>query len=140
MRRSRSRRSASMSASHTGELAPLVQFLIGDPNLLSASAPASATACSSRSARWPRGISASVTGNGEPLHPDGRRVGRVAELKIVGRRERAEHIEQVTGDGDLAHRICALAMLDPKTGGAAAVVAGHQIDSDADEIGDIETL
>src|SRR5215204_2838280 len=123
MRRSRNRRSASISASHTGELAPLVQFLTGEPNLLSASAPASVTACLSRSAMCSRGISASVTGNGEPLHPHGRRIGPIAELQIIGGRERAEHIEQMARDGHLAHRIRELALLDPETGRAHAVIA-----------------
>src|SRR5579883_1611015 len=35
-----------------------------------------------------------------------------------------EHLAQVAGDGDFVHRICDLAILDPKTGRAARVIAG----------------
>src|SRR6266540_5553345 len=124
MRRSRNRRSASMSASHTGEFVPLVQLRTGEPNLVSASAPASRTALVRRSPTSARGISASVTRNGEPLHPDGRRIGAVAELKVVCGVKGAEHLEQVARDRHPAHRIGELALLDPEAGGAAAVVAG----------------
>src|SRR5690242_3243896 len=46
----------------------------------------------------------------------------------------------MSGDGDLAHRVRALAIFDPETGGSTTVVAGHHIDADTDEVGDIETV
>src|SRR5215468_10726543 len=140
MRRSRSRWSTAMSASHTGEFLPLVQFRTGAPNLPSASAPASRTALSIQPVSLATEMSASVTGNGETLHAHGRGIGAVAEREVVGRRQRAEHIEQVAGDGDLAHRIGEFAALDPEAGGAAAVVAGHQVDAHADQIVDVESF
>src|SRR5262245_21207211 len=140
MSRSRSRRSASMSASQTGESLPLVQLRIGAPNFPRASAPASRTASASRSASSARGISASLACNGQPLHPDGRRIDAVTESEIVGRHEGAEDVGEMTRDRDLAHRIGELAVLDPEAGGAAAVIAGHQVDAHANEIGDIKAF
>src|SRR5215510_2481374 len=116
-----------MSASHTGESLPFVQLRNGPPNLPSASAPASRTALSRQKVSWATDVSASVTGNGETLHAHGRCIGAVAELEIVGRRQGAEHVEQMARDGDFAHRIGELATLDPEAGSAAAVVAGHQV-------------
>src|SRR5580704_14874299 len=46
----------------------------------------------------------------------------------------------MSGDGDLADRKSALAVLDPETGRAAAVIAGHQIDALADQFGDVEAV
>src|SRR5262245_15448836 len=109
-----------MSASHTGEFLPLVQFRSGAPNLPSASAPASRTALSGKAVRLAAGMSASGTGNGEALHGDGRRLGAVGEREGVCRRQRSEQIEQGAGDGDLAYRIGELTVLDPEAGGAAA--------------------
>src|SRR5215470_1597025 len=103
-----------MSASHTGESLPLVQLRSGAPNLLSARAPASRTALSSQPVSRAIEMSASVTGNGEALHAHGRCIGAVAELEVIGRRQRAEHVEQMARDGDLAHRIGELAALDPE--------------------------
>ncbi len=50
-------------------------------------------------------LSASVAGNGQSLDAHGRRIGAVAELEIVRRRQRAEDVEQMAGDGHLADRI-----------------------------------
>ena len=47
-----------------------------------------------------------------------------------------ENLRQVSGDRDLAHRIGHLTVLDPKTRGAAAIIAGYQTDAHADEVGD----
>src|SRR5215831_17469134 len=43
-------------------------------------------------------------------------------------------------DRDLAHWIGDLAIFDPETGGAAAIVAGDAVDAGADQIGDVEAL
>src|SRR5580704_3862157 len=138
--RSRNNTSTAISASDTGDSAsPLVQFFNGVLNIDSASAPASRTASARRAACCLRSTT-SVAGNSQALHAHGRRIGAVTEDEVVSRREALEYFAQMPGDGDFAHRICEYAVLDPKPRGAAAIVAGHQIDSDADQIGDIETV
>src|ERR1700686_4335671 len=138
--RSRSNTSTAMSASDTGDNAsPLVQFFNGVLNIDSASAPASRTASARRAACCCRSTT-SVAGNSQALHAHRRRIGAVTEDEVVRRRQALEYFAQMPGDGDFAHRICEHAVLDPKTRGAAAIVAGHQIDADADQVGDIETV
>src|SRR5262249_33105092 len=128
-------------ASLTGEVPPpLVQLLSSLRNVFSAKAPASRTAAARRSRTSARSKSGLPSGNGETLHAHGRRVGAEAEFEIVGGRKPPEHVDQITGDGHLAHRITALAVLDPEARGAAAVIAGHRIDAHADEVGDVEAL
>ena len=56
------------------------------------------------------------------------------------RRQRFEHVEQVASDRHFAHRVGKLAILDPETGRAAAIVAGDQIDARADQVGDVEAI
>src|SRR5919109_3648622 len=127
-RRWRSSASTARSASLTGEDFPLVQLLSSPRKVCSANAPASRTAAARRSRVPLRSIASSASGNGETLQPHRRRVGAEAELEIVGGRQRLEHVDQVAGDGDLAHGVAALAVLDPEAVGAAAVVAGHLVD------------
>src|SRR5262249_52385830 len=139
-RRSRSSSSTAMSTSLTTEVLPLAHCFGDLPKVLSASAPPSRTAAASNAAasaalRWP-----SASCNGEALQANGRRIGAVAELEIVGGLDRTEHGDEVARDGHLAHRISALAVLDPEAGGAAAVVAGHLVDAHADQLGDIEAV
>ena len=62
------------------------------------------------------------------------------KIEIVGRRHRAEDVEQMPGDGDFADRVSALAVLDPEAGSAAAVIAGHHAGAAADQVGDIEAI
>src|SRR3954467_552482 len=117
-----------MSASDTGEETPLVQFFSSVRNSDSASAPASRTASAS-SAPSPAMIrslrlSALTSANRQSLDAQRRRIDAVAEFQIVGRRERFEHLDQMTGDGHFAHRKGNLAVLDPESGCAAAVIAG----------------
>src|SRR5215204_7035776 len=81
-----------------------------------------------------------ATGNGQALYSHRGCVDSVAEFQIVGGRERGEHVVQVPGYSDFAHRITAFALLDPKAGSAAAVVAGNDIGAGADQVGDIEAL
>src|SRR5580704_13358013 len=138
--RSRNNTSTAISASDTGDSAsPLVQFFSGVLNIDSASAPASRTASARRAACRSRSTT-SVAGNSQALHAHRRRIGAVTEDEVVSRRQALEYFGQMPGDGDFAHRICEHAVLDPKTGGATAIVAGHQIDADADQVGDKETV
>ena len=67
-------------------------------------------------------------------------VGAVAEFQVAGRRQAAEHVLEVAGDGDFRNRKGDLAILDPEAGGAAAVIAGDAIDAHAHQFGDIEAL
>src|ERR1041385_6347386 len=43
-------------------------------------------------------------------------------------------------DPPAAHRIGALALLDPEARGAPAVIAGHHVGAGADQVGDVEPL
>src|ERR1700722_9309178 len=137
--RSRSKLSSAMSASDTGDCAsPLVQFFSGVLNIESASAPASRTLAWSRAACRCR--STSLAGNSQALYADGRRVGAVTEHEIVGRHEALEDLREMPGDGHLAHREGRLAVLDPEARGAAAVIAGDEVDAHADQAGDVKTV
>src|SRR5579872_1736051 len=137
--RSWSSRSTAMSASVTGEDSPLVQLLSGVRNIESASAPASRTLAASRAAVCVRSAT-SVAGNSQTLHPQCRCIGAIAEAEIVGRRQAAEHFQEVAGNRHFADRIGARAVLDPEPGSAAAVIAGDLIDAHADQVGDIEAV
>src|SRR5579883_555557 len=81
-----------------------------------------------------------MSGNGQAFNARSRRIGAVAEVEIVRRRQAGEQGSEVSGDRDLAHGKGALALLDPEAGGAAAIVAGHQVDSHANQISDIEAV
>src|SRR4051794_20984385 len=133
-----------MSASETGDEAPLVQFFSSVRNKDSASAPASRTvsASSARLAAMTRspGISALTSANRQSLDAQRRCIDAVAEFQIVGGGERFEHLEQMAGNRHFAHRTGDLAVLDPESGRAATVVAGDTVDAGADQIGDIKTL
>src|SRR5262245_8235706 len=125
-----------MSASDTGESLPLVQCFSAALNVMSARSPASWTALASSSRIRLR----SDPGNGQTLDPHRRRVGSVAEFEIIGGRERAENIVEVTGNRHLADRIGQFAALDPKTGSAAAVIAGDDVDAHANQVSDVEPV
>src|SRR6516165_10055058 len=138
-----------MSASETGDEAPLVQFFSSVRNKDSASAPASRTVfLNSRASRVGSLRVAIAAFTPSELAPakrqsfdsQRRRIDAIAKLQIVGGHQRFEDMEKVTCDRHLAHRIGDLAVLDPEAGGAAAVVTRHAVDAGADEIGDIETL
>src|SRR6188768_1570978 len=132
-----------MSASETGEDAPLIHFFSSVRNIERASAPASRTVAVSSAASRVRVVSsrkASASAKRQTLDSHRRRIDAVAEFEIVGRLHRLEYLEQMTGDGDLAHGISELAVLDPEAGGAAAIITGHAIDAGADQIGDVKTL
>src|ERR1700692_1197452 len=140
VRRSRSNTSTAISASDTGDKAsPLVQFFSGVLNIDKARAPASRTASARRAACFCRSTT-SVAGNSQALHAHRRRIGAVTEDEVVSRCEALEYFGEMPGDGDFTHWKSKLAVLDPKPRGAAAIVAGHQIDADADQVGDIETV
>src|SRR5262249_57069577 len=109
--RSRNSASTARSASDTGELPSFIQLLIGFLNDLSASAPASRTVAVSSCASAARSM-VSDARNGEPLDPHGRRIDAVAEGEIVRRHQRSKDVVEVARDGDLAHRIGELAVLD----------------------------
>ena len=137
--RARSRSLTAMSASLTGESSsPLVQRLSGPRDGRARKLAGLAHHGFERAARRRRRDHCPATVR--PSSRTRRRIGAVAEFEIVGRRQRAEHVEQMAGDGDLAHRIGALAVLDPEAGGAAAVVAGHHVDAHADQVGDVEAV
>src|ERR1700761_2338650 len=129
-----------MSASDTGDEAPLVQFFSSVRNIERASAPASRTAAVSSAASRASvslessllAMPASASAKRQSLDPQRRRVDTVFEFQIVGRHHRLEDIEQVTRDGHLAHRIGDLAVFDPEAGRATAVIAGHAVDAGAD--------
>src|SRR5471030_1141825 len=131
-----------MSASDTGDDAPLVQFFNSVRNSESASAPASRTASVSNAASRVRTsrtrfrccrLSALASAKRQSLDPHRRRIDAVTKFQIVGRHHRFEYFEQMARDRHLAHRIGDLAVLDPETGGAAAVVAGHAVDAGTDQ-------
>src|ERR1700761_4348482 len=136
-----------MSASDTGEDAPLVQFFNSVRNNENASWPASRTeSCNNSTSRakfWAcmfRSCTLSASAKRQPLDAHGRRVDAIAEFQIVGGRHRLEDFEQMARDRHLAHRVGHLAVLDPEAGCAAAVVAGDTIDAGADQVGDVEAL
>src|SRR5476651_1105142 len=83
-------------------------------------------------------VSLSRAGDRHPFNSYRRRVGRALELQVVRGRHRQEHVLEVPGDGDAAHRIGELAVLDPEARGAAAVVAGDAVHAGADHVGDEE--
>src|SRR5581483_9237943 len=122
-----------ISASDTGDEAPLIQFFRSVRNSDKARAPACRTVSVRRAASRARfsgyrSFPASPSAKGQSLDSQRRRVDAITKHQIVRRRQRFEHIEQVTRDRHFAHRIGDLAVLDPEAGGAAAVVAGHAID------------
>src|ERR1700710_1143164 len=133
-----------MSASATGDDAPLVQLLISVRNSDSASAPASRTAwfnsAASRGPTLSGALPALTSAKRQSLDTHRRSVDAIAEFEVVGRHHRFEYFEQVAGDRHLAHRIGNGAVLDPETGGAAAIVAGHAVDAGADQGGDVKSL
>src|SRR5882672_7766383 len=104
-----------MSASDTGDEAPLVQFLSSVRNSDSASAPASRTVSVSSAASCALiASSVSASAKRQALDAQRRRVDAVAEFQIVGRRQRFEDRQQMTRDRHLAHGIGDLAVLDPE--------------------------
>ena len=50
----------------------------------------------------------------------------------------AEHILQVSGDGQFRYRIADFAVLDPEARGAATIIAGNAVDTKADQAGYIK--
>src|SRR3546814_1514228 len=84
--------------------------------------------------------SASEARDLQAVEAQGRGVHGAAEDEVGRRRQREEHVLQIAGDGDLADRIGDLAVLDPESGGATAVVAGQQVRSRADHLRDEQPL
>src|SRR5690242_8925285 len=124
-----------MSASETGDEAPLVHFLSSVRNMECASSPASRTVSFSNLASRP-----SASAKRQSLDAHCRRVDAIAEFQIVRDRHRFEYLEEVAGDGHLAHRIGDLAVLDPEARRAATVIAGDAVDAGTDQVGDIKAL
>src|SRR3954447_6901051 len=133
-----------MSASDTGEDAPLIQFFNSVRNSDNASAPASRTVSFSNAASRAKillcTLPALTSAKRQSFNAHRRSIHPIAEFQVVGRHHRFEHLEQMTGDRHLAYRIGDLAVFDPETRGAAAVVASHAIDAGADQISDIKSL
>src|SRR5437762_13469689 len=105
-----------MSASETGEEAPLIQFFSSVRCKDSASRPASRTVSFSSVASLALTSSRSsrklTSANRQALDAQRRRVHAIAEFQIVGRHQRFEHVEQMAGDRDLADGIFDLAILE----------------------------
>src|ERR1044072_2975959 len=130
-----------MSASEPGADASLVQFFNSVRNSDNASAPASRTvSVNSAASRAQIASAISASAKRQALDAQRRRVDAVAEFQIVGGDERFEHRQQMARDRHLADGIGDLAFLDPETGGAAAVVAGHAVDAGADQVGNVKSL
>ena len=51
-----------------------------------------------------------------------------------------QHILQLARDGDLGYRKCQFAVSNPKTGCAAGIIPGHDINTETDQFGDVETV
>src|SRR6267142_113762 len=105
-----------MSASDTGDEAPLVQFFSSVRNSDSASAPASRTVSVSNAASRAKVssgvLSALASANRQTLDAQRRRVDAVAKRQIVGRHQRFEYFEKMARDRYLAYGIGDLAILD----------------------------
>src|SRR5262245_38867329 len=130
-----------MSASETGEDLPLIQFFSSVRNSDLASRPASRTVSVRSAASRASVVSGSSTSaKGQPFDAQRRCVDAIAEFEVVGGHQRLEHVEQMAGDGHLADGISDLAVLDPETGSAAAVIAGHAVDAGTNQVGDVKTL
>src|SRR5262249_24716373 len=79
--------------------------------------------------------------DGHALDQDGAARAAVARHHVAADgRDRAEHLPQVAGDGDLLHREADLAVLDPVAGRAAGVVPGDDVDALPHELGDEQAL
>src|SRR4051794_15646081 len=97
-----------MSASDTGEEAPLIQFFNSVRNSESPSAPASRTAVTSNAEsrfRTPARAAASslvapalASANRQALDAQRRCIDAITEFQIVGCSQRPEHLDQVSGD------------------------------------------
>src|SRR3954468_21559487 len=131
-----------MSASETGEDAPLVHVFSSVRYIDSARLPASRTVSFSRLASRIRIVSsrifASASAKRQSLDAHRRRIDAVTEFEIVRRLHRHEDLEQMARDRDFADGIGQLAILDPEARGAAAVIAGDAVDAGADQVGDVE--
>src|SRR5690349_17959226 len=119
-----------MSASDTGEDAPLIHFFSSVRNIDCASAPASRTvSCSSAASRVRIVSFASASAKRQALDAHRRRIDAVAEFEIVRWLHRLEDLVQMAGDRHLADGIGDLAILDPEAGSAAAVIAGDAVNA-----------
>src|SRR5262245_42627785 len=126
-----------ISPSVTGEPSvPLVHRLNGLRAVARASSPASRIIAASGALK----ARTSLTGNGQALHAQCRSICGVTKFKIIGRSERAEHVEQIASNRDLAHGVGALAIFNPESRSAATVVARYHVRPHADEIGDIKSI
>src|SRR3954469_1580907 len=100
-----------MSASDTGDEAPLIQFFNSVRNSECASAPASRTVATSSAesrarmsaAASPLIASALASTNRQPLDAQRRCIDAITEFQIVGRGERLEHLDQVACDRHFAY-------------------------------------
>src|SRR3978361_893528 len=130
-----------MSASETGDEAPLVQFFSSVRNIALASAPASSTvSVSSAASRVVMFSTVSASAKRQALDAQRRRIDAVAEFQVVGSNHRFEDRQQMARDRHFADGIGDLAVLDPEAGGAAAVIAGHAVDAGTDQVGDVKAL
>src|SRR5258706_7720136 len=90
--------------------------------------------------RSPVSAASSLSGNRHPLDAQGRCIRAVAEHEIVRRGERAVHVFEIAGNGDLADAVSELSVLDPESGGATRIVARHAVHAHADQLSDVEAL
>src|SRR6266404_1815919 len=91
----------------------------------------------SRSSRASTDMTASGAGKGHAFDEQRRSGGTEIAVEIACRHQIEEHRLQVRGDGHLGDRIDQLAILDPETGGATAVLAGQHVDALAEHFGDV---
>src|SRR3954447_423895 len=133
-----------ISASDTGEEAPLVQLFNSVRNNDSPSSPASCTAsfrsAASRVNRPGDALSALTSAKRQSLNAKRRRIDAVTKLQIVGSCQGFEHRKQVASDRHLAYRIGDFSVLDPEPRSPATVIAGDAIDTGADQVGHVKSL
>ena len=78
------------------------------------------------------------SGQRHALDQERGRIYAMAELQIIGRGHVQEHIFQIARNGHLTDRKTNLAVFNPKSRGAATIIARHPIDPHADKLGDIK--
>src|SRR5262249_13650483 len=79
--------------------------------------------------------------NGHLSYLDCRSSHAPAELQVIpGGIDGLQHLAQVAGDSHFAYGIGQLAVADPKSRRASRVVAGHNIDPEAHQLRDVESI
>src|SRR5260370_28472885 len=133
-----------ISASDTGEGAPLVQFFSWVRNRDNASGAAPRTVparnAASRVRKSSRIASALTSAKRQSLDAHRRSIDAITEFQVVGGHQRFEYLEKMPRDRHLAHRIGDLAILNPEPGCAAAVIPRHAIAARTNPVGHVHSL